>query len=196
MNAREEQDWGDAVRLFNFIASEKGRSAALDYFKDGAGYFVSARTQVPFVPPHRAFILFLCWDLANFRGNGVILQKLGKLEAVVRMKLLSFLLYEAAAHLKQQISFENYRAIFETIWLDRALKAGWNLDIRYEEEEVVFIFTRTVPGMSAASEEFLLTAGIPVGETKILDGLEIQLKTHLQAQKDVQASRNGLTEKI
>lgn len=139
---REEQYWSDAVRLFNYITRQKGKTDALNYFKDGAGYFVAARAQVPYIPPHRAFILFMCWDLANFRGNEVTLEKLDDHEAIARMKLLSFYLYDAAAHLKQQISYEDYRAIFETIWLDRAEKAGWNLDIQYEEDEVVFVFGR------------------------------------------------------
>jgi len=140
---REEQYWSDAVRLFNTLTHDKGRSAALDYFKDGAGYFVAARAQVPYVSPHRAFILFLCWDLANFRGNEVTLEKLEDHEAVIRMKLLSFYLYQAAAHLKQQISLADYRAIFETIWNDRAEKAGWKLEIEYDGDEVVFIFARS-----------------------------------------------------
>ena len=97
---------------------------------------------MPYVVPHRAFILFLCWDLANFRGNEVTLEKLDDFEAQVRMKLYLLYLYEAAAHLKPQITYENYRKIFETIWYDRAEKAGWNLKIFYEGDEVIFRFTR------------------------------------------------------
>ncbi|MGD2295017.1 MAG: hypothetical protein PVF22_04190 [Candidatus Aminicenantes bacterium] len=139
---REEQYWSDAVRLFNYIAQDKGKKEALNFFKDGGGYFVAARAQVPYVPPHRAFILFLCWDLANFRGNDVTLETLEDSEALVRLRLISFYLYEAAAHLKQWISYEDYRSIFETMWLDRAEKAGWNLKIQYEGDEVLFHFSR------------------------------------------------------
>jgi hypothetical protein len=54
-----------------------------------------------------------------------------------------FLLYQHTSHLKQQISFEDYRLIFETVWQDRATQAGWNLEIRYAEDECVFHFTKT-----------------------------------------------------
>jgi hypothetical protein len=139
---RIEHDWSDKVRLFTFLAQEKGEDFAFSWFKDGYGYLVAARAQVPYVVPHRAFILFLCWDLANFRGNEVTLEKLDDFEAQVRMKLYLLYLYEAAAHLKPQITYENYRKIFETIWLDRAEKADWNLNIQYEGDEAIFFFTR------------------------------------------------------
>ena len=139
---RIEHDWSDKVRLFNFLAQEKGKDFAFSWFKDGYGYLVAAQAQVPFVPPPKAFILFLCGDMSNFRGNEVTLQKLETNQALVRMKPYSLRLYEAAAHLKPQISFEDYRKIFETIWLDRAEKAAWDLKIEYKNGEVLFHFTR------------------------------------------------------
>jgi hypothetical protein len=139
---REEIRVSNQVRLFNFLVQEKGKAFAFDWFKDGPGYFLAARAWVPFVPPARAFILYLCWEQANLRGQEVVLEKLSDREAVVRMKPLYFALYNATAHLKTQIGFEDYRRIFETTWRDRARASGWELEITYAGEECIFRFDR------------------------------------------------------
>jgi hypothetical protein len=144
---REETRWSREVRVFNVLAKEKGKDFAFDFFRDGNGYFLAARVWVPFVEPFRAFILYLCWEQANLIGNEVILEKFEEREAVVRMRTYFFRLYKVTAHLSQQISFEDYKRIFETIWLDRARAAGWELRIEYNDKdypaaECMFYFAR------------------------------------------------------
>ena len=139
---REETKITKQVRLFNFLSEEKGKDFALDWFKDGNGYFLAAQVRVPFFRPSKAFILYLCWEQANLIGNPVKLAKLEEKEAIVEIQSTYFHLYKAAAHLKEQISFEDYQKIFESIWHDRAEKAGWKLKINYEGEMCHFHFTR------------------------------------------------------
>ena len=144
---REEWRVSKQVRLFNFLLEEKGRDFAFHWFKDGRAYFLASKVRVPLVTPSKAFILYLCWQQANLRGNTVTLEKLNDNQASVRMELMYFGLYKAAAHLKEQISYEDYRQIFETIWQDRAEKAGWKLKIvyegeAYEGEKCLFYFTK------------------------------------------------------
>jgi hypothetical protein len=144
---REETHWSREVRIFTLLAKDKGKDFAFDFFKDGNGYFLAARVWVPFVEPSRAFILYLCWEQAHLIGNEVILERLEEREAMVRMRTSFFRLYKVAAHLSQQISFEDYRRIFETIWLDRARAAGWELRVEYNDKdypaaECVLNFTR------------------------------------------------------
>jgi len=129
---REEIRTRDLVYQFNYFRKEKGKEFALNWPKDGYGYFASAKIRVPFLPPSRAFILFLCWDQANLMGNNVTLEKLTDREAVVRIETIYFYLYHVSTHLKDQIAFDDYRQIFEAIWQDRAEKAGWKLNIEYE----------------------------------------------------------------
>jgi hypothetical protein len=142
--AREEIYWSFIVINFYLpIAHEKGKQYALDLLKDGGGYFVGARTWVPFSAPHKAFILYLCWEQANLRGNQVTLVKLEDNEAVVHLNTHFFALYQITAHLKPKISLEDYKQIFETIWRDRAINAGWNVEIQYAKDfEVTFYFMR------------------------------------------------------
>lgn len=144
---REEWRVSKQVSLFNFLSEEKGKDFAFNWFRDGRGYFSASQVRVPFVTPKKAFILYLCWEQANLRGNNVTLEKLNDDEAFVRMELIYFALYKMASHLKEQISYEDYRRIFETIWQDRAEKAGWKLNITYEEkaykgEKCFFHFTK------------------------------------------------------
>lgn len=144
---REETRWSREIRLFNLFAELKGRDFAFDVFKDGDGYFLAAKTWVPFVEPRQAFILYACWEQANLTGNTVTLEKLDDTTALVRMSTFFFGLYKASAHLAQQISFEDYTRIFEIIWQDRARAAGWALEIEYSNEgypasECILSFTK------------------------------------------------------
>ena len=120
---------------------------AFEVFKNvignGVGYLLGAKTWVPFFPPHRAFILYLCWEQANLRGNKVTLVKLTDNEAIVRFDETNyFALYTRATHLKKQISLEDYIKIYEDIWHARAESADWKLKIEGKGKEITFYFTR------------------------------------------------------
>ncbi|HLA69230.1 MAG TPA: hypothetical protein VJN65_05970 [Bacteroidota bacterium] len=142
--AREEIYWSFVVMNFYLpVAKEKGKEFALGLLKDGGGYFVGAKTWVPFAAPQKAFILYLCWEQEKLRGNDVMLIKLEEKEAIVELTTHFFALYFTAAHLKPRISLDDYKQIFETIWRDRASNAGWILDIQYTREyKVIFHFRR------------------------------------------------------
>ncbi|MDZ7289494.1 MAG: hypothetical protein ONB44_19110 [candidate division KSB1 bacterium] len=142
--AREEIYWSFVIINFYLpTVKEKGKQYALDLLKDGGGYFVGARSWVPFSPPHKAFILYLCWEQANLRGNAVTLVQLEDNEAIVRLNTHFFALYFTVAHLKPRISLDDYKQIFETLWQDRAKNAGWNVEIHYAKDfEVTFHFKR------------------------------------------------------
>lgn len=142
--AREEIYWSFIVlNVYLPVTADRGKETALNMLKDGGGYFLGARTWVPFVPPEKAFVLYLCWEQANLRGNQVTLLKLQDKEATIRLKTHFFELYTTAAHLKPVISLDDYKQIFETIWQDRASNAGWHLNIRYSPDyDVTFQLMR------------------------------------------------------
>jgi len=132
---RQEVYWSKMVYFYNVLTKEKDKEFFLNLMKDGAGYFLTAKVWVPFITPQRAFILYLCWEQRYLQGNHVILEKLTDNEAVVKLQAQFFGLYKRASHLKQQIPFEDYRQIFETIWQNRAVNAGWDLEITYDDPE-------------------------------------------------------------
>jgi len=143
---REEIYWSQMVFFHGVLAKEKGNDYLANLLRDGAGYYLAARTWVPFLAPERAFILYACWEQSRLRENTVTLESLTDSEATVRLMPQFFALYKQATHLKTQIAFEDYRRIFETIWQDRAAAAGWKLGITYEDPEClrcVLRFTRT-----------------------------------------------------
>lgn len=136
---REEKYWSFIVHLCGVLGKEKGEEYALNLLKDGGGYFMEAKTWVPFVPQRRAFILYLCWEQSVLRGNQVTLVSLSDSLAKVSLRPAFFLLYKRTGHLKNQITSEAYRRIFETIWQDRAKAAAWSLTIEYPSDtECVF----------------------------------------------------------
>jgi hypothetical protein len=142
---REEIYWSEVVSNYLAIAKKNGKPFALDLLKSGAGYFVGAKSWVPFLPPAKAFILYLCWNESRLRENLVVLEKLTDTEAVVSLQTHFFFLYKRATHLRQWLPFDEYKQIFETIWQDRAQAAGWNLEIECKDPEclqVVFHFSR------------------------------------------------------
>src|SRR5271157_313048 len=148
---RDEFQGTKDIQLFTYLSEEKGKEFALNWFEDGPGYAIQAQTWVPFVPLDRAFILYLCWDLSNlsrssassvFRKEPVVLEKLSDQEARVRFTPRAFALYDQTAQFKQRINIDDYRHLFETVWLDRAQNAGWDLHISYEKGECVFRFAK------------------------------------------------------
>jgi hypothetical protein len=140
--ARDEIQVSEMVRLFNFLKAGKGKEFALNWFKDGAGYATGVRAWAPFLPLSQAFILYACWDLANLHANPVTLQQLDETSASVSGTLRYFELYERAAHLSRQISREEYQALFETIWQDRARCCGWGLRLEITGSSVSFVFSK------------------------------------------------------
>jgi len=141
---REEIAVSEQVRLFHWLVQEKGRQAALDWFRDGPGYAISAATWVPLVPAHRAFILYLCWEQTRLRGSSVTLERLEDSSAVVSLEPIYLRLYADTSHLREQISKEDFRAIFDTVWHDRATAAGWSLNMKCEETHCILSFVRPV----------------------------------------------------
>ncbi len=139
---REENLVSEQARLFNLLAKEKGRAFAFDWFKDGPGYFMEARTWVPFVPASRAFILYLCWEQANLRGNHVTLEKLDDREATITLEPNYLKFYSQTLQVRSRMSAEDYRGLFESIWQDRAEQAGWKLQTIYKGDTCVFHLTR------------------------------------------------------
>ena len=138
---RDEIQTHKDVQLFAYLSREKGKEFALDWFRDGPGYAIQAQTWVPFVSPERAFILYVCWDLSNLRKEPVVLEKLSDEEARVRFAPRAFALHDRT-DIKQQINIDDYRRLFEAVWLDRAQSAGWDLHISYEKGECVFRFLK------------------------------------------------------
>lgn len=141
---REEIEVSHDVRIFNTLAASGDTAAALDWFKDGHGYALTARAWIPFVPASEAFVLYACWEQARLRGNKVVLERLDPDTAVVRIRVGYFQLYRNAAHLRQQISAEHYRELYETRWQNRAMAAGWDLDLSCVADECAFRFTKAV----------------------------------------------------
>ncbi len=136
---REEQYWSFIVNLYGVLSKDKGAEYALNLLKDGQGYFLAAKAWVPFVPPRKAFVLYMCWEQSVLRGNHVTLEQLSDSLARVTESSKYLELYKRSAHMKLLISLGEYRRIFETIWRDRAEAAGWSLTIEYSgDQECVF----------------------------------------------------------
>jgi hypothetical protein len=129
---REENYWSQMIVLFRLMRAAAGPDAAFNMFRDGPGYLVQAKTWVPLVTPARAFVLFSCWEQSRLHGNGVTLEQLTDNEARVSITSIYFRLYRQTGHLRQQITEDDYRRIFETIWRDRATAAGWNVQFAYD----------------------------------------------------------------
>lgn len=140
-----ELETTEQIRFFNLLAAEKRKPFAFDWFKDGAGYLLAAKTWVPLVPASQAFIPYLCWEQANLRGNPTRLEKLTETDAIVKIEPAYFKLYDQTAHLRQQISLPDYQQLFQTIWRDRAEQAGWVLQLDCTDAQCLFRFRRPEP---------------------------------------------------
>jgi hypothetical protein len=55
---------------------------------------------------------------------------------------LWFDVYRAAGHIKTQISLDEYTQLFEHIWKDRAMYAGWAVRFKYDGADTVLTFIK------------------------------------------------------
>lgn len=132
---REEIRVSKVVHLFNYLRKKEGKGTALRFFKDGFGYALAAKTWVPFVEPHRAFVLYACWMQTHLHGGKATLVSLTDSRAQVRLQPHYFELYRRTGHLNRQISLSDYRELFEVIWTDRAHHAGWRIRFAYPDDK-------------------------------------------------------------
>lgn len=140
---REEIAASEKIRLWTFLKQRFGRDMATDRLKDGAGYALAARAWIPFLPVEQAFILYVCWEQARLRGGEAMLLELTSTSAKVSLKPMYLSVYERATHLREQISREDYEALWEAIWKDRAAHGGWRVEVvEYEQTGCTLTFTR------------------------------------------------------
>ncbi len=139
---RQEKYWSTMVDVFAALRQTAGTEAAFNFFKDGPGYLVEAKTWVPFYAPDRAFIVYLAWEQARLQGNAVTLETLADNEAVVSIDPVFLRLYAQSAHMRERLDRATYVKLFETIWEDRARAAGWKLQFVYADPRVTLRFTR------------------------------------------------------
>lgn len=139
---RQEKYWTMMAHVFRTLRQASGTEAAFGIFRDGPGYFVEAKTWVPFYVPERAFIVYLCWEQARLQGNQVTLERLTDDEAVVLMDSIFLRLYAQSSHMRNLVDKPDYMRIFETIWEDRAHAAGWKVRFAYDGPRCTLRFAR------------------------------------------------------
>lgn len=132
---RQENAWTKQLQLFYFLTKEKGKEFAMNWFKDGAGYALSAKTWVPMVSPERAFVLYACFEQAMLQGNKVTLERLDDHQAIIQLNPIELRLYEQTAHFRNYISKLDFMQLIESIWRDRATQAGWKLNFSCKENQ-------------------------------------------------------------
>ncbi len=140
---REENTLTDRLRFHDFLVREKGVTFAQDWIgREADGYFLAARTWVPFVPPARAFILYLCWEQSRLRGSPATLERLDDDRADVTIDAIEWRLHRQTAHLRRLLPAEDFRQFYETVWRRRAAAAGWNVDVQCGDSRCRLAFTR------------------------------------------------------
>lgn len=128
---RGELEMTERVRLFRYLTQEESREFALRWFADGAGYLLAARSWLPYLASGPAFLWYAAWSETHLRGNPVVVHRGGPDGGLLEMTdPLHWRLYRATGHLRQQISEADYEAVFEAVWEDRALHAGYGLSVR------------------------------------------------------------------
>jgi hypothetical protein len=139
---REEAAMTERVRLFNFLAAQKSRACALDWFRDGAGFALAARAWIPYFEPRLALLWYAAWSETYLHGNPVTVLRIDENNSTIRLAdPLHWRLYRQTVHLKAQIGEPDYEALFDIVWQDRAKCAGWSLDIVRDERGIDLRFT-------------------------------------------------------
>jgi hypothetical protein len=81
------------------------------------------------------------WRAWKEYGNPVTVLDVGPTGGVIRLTdPLHLRLYQQTGHLKSQIGVQDYEALFEAIWQDRAQAAGWDLAIVRDDRSIELRF--------------------------------------------------------
>ncbi len=139
--AREEIRLSQMVHFYQEFCQHRSKPEARQMFYDGAGFVLAADSWVPFYSQRRNFIAYAGWLYKHVYGYDVLIETFSDAEAtLVFPNDLFFLIYDRAGHLKRQISRENYTKLYESIWQDRAMHAGWEVRFEYTGYHTVLRF--------------------------------------------------------
>lgn len=128
----------DFIRLKNII----GKEEALNWFKDGQSEKTGVPAWMPYFTKRKAFIAYSAWMQDRLYGENVSIREFTETHSELFFKeCIWIFLYKVASHLKCMISYDEYIEIFETIWKDRAVCNGYQVDILYSDCDVLMTFT-------------------------------------------------------
>lgn len=140
---REDKYWSQMLYFYLIWSKERNKEAIFNLYKDGPEYLAQAKSRIPYLPEHKAFVLYLCWEQSKLRGTRVVLEKYDDNSATISLKPIYFRLYKNIPTYQKLIPLEDYRGLFENIWTDRCANAGWGLQIDYKDDEsCVFKLTK------------------------------------------------------
>jgi len=139
---KAEREVSRTVYFYSKLRDLHGADEALTWFADGAGEFLCAKSWVPYYKDGKAFVAYCAWIESRINGERVSIDEFSDARCVLRFAgHLWFRVYNGAGHIKARISLDEYRALFEYIWTDRAYCAGWDIAFEYQGEETVLVFT-------------------------------------------------------
>jgi hypothetical protein len=128
---REEIAMTERVRLYNHLAVKQSLESALAWVSDGAAFLLAARSWIPYMEPGLAFLWYAAWSETHLHRNPVIVRQANPLGGrLVMVDPLHRRLYRQTTHLRKQISKQDYEALFEAAWRDRAENAGFHLTVQ------------------------------------------------------------------
>ena len=140
---KAEREISQTVHFYCKLKELLGINEALSWFKDGAGTLLCAKSWVPFYKDSKAFIAFSAWIENRINGEHVSIDHFSDLKCQLRFTgHIWFQVYHKASHIKTQLTFDEYKMLFEYIWVDRANNAGWDVSFDYVDEDTVLTFSK------------------------------------------------------
>jgi hypothetical protein len=138
---KAERNISKIVYLFCKLRKLFNTDEALLWFNDGAGEFLCSRAWVPFYNDSKSFVLYSGWIENRINGEDVSIEIFSDEKCVMRFRNhLWFKVYHGSSHIKNQLSFDNYRKLFESIWQDRAINSGWHIVFDYNDDDTILTF--------------------------------------------------------
>jgi len=139
-NRYAKESWIRAENNISRMIYQYVTVKSFDFFRDGGGNVLAAESWVPFYTKRKAFIAYNAWYECRINGEHVIIDEFDDDICILRFTDHLWLrVYNAATHIKTVIPFEEYMALFEYIWNDRATAAGWKINYTYDFDKNITI---------------------------------------------------------
>lgn len=141
LHIRREKEITQYVYFYLKLKELAGKEKALACMFDGKGEYICARSWVPFYSGRLSFIAYSAWYECRINGENVVIREFqeSKCEVVIYNHIWRSM-YFTTGHLKSVIEFSEYMELYESVWKDRAVSAGWIIKFVYQDEYTSLIF--------------------------------------------------------
>ena len=130
-------------RAITFVRIKEDESlpAALSFFEDNLGS--NSGAWLPYFKESKSLVLLLAWIERRLNHETVSIERFSERDCIVRYhNHIWFRHYQISTHMREIITKEDHRLLFEHVWKTRAAQGGWTTKFEYVGHDTIVHLTQ------------------------------------------------------